>query len=222
MHRKILPPILGLASVSLILVGCGVSPSASTSTHLRKTPSPVSSLVATKTEQIVAANHTATFVVTAKTASGKPAAERRATFYIGPMVPLSNVPPTHWYASDTRQAAQYIIRVSTKTNASGQATIVLRPQATHSMEMIGVRIGNLSSFSSTTHKAIGSLDAWWTAGQSPTSPPIGDWVKLSPWVSIVKPNTHVSLTAQVHSSRGLVNGASISFASKARRKTCPR
>ncbi|MDA8192933.1 MAG: hypothetical protein M0Z53_02880 [Thermaerobacter sp.] len=174
----------------------------------------MASLAANKTAQIVQAGTAATFVVTAVTSAGKPAVNQPVTFYIGPMVPLSGIPPKHWYASGTPQGNAYISSFTRMTNNSGQATLVLKAQPTKSMEMVGVRIGNLSSYSTSQGKALGSLDAWWTTPTTSPTAPVGDWVTLSPWVTNSPANQTVPLTVMVNSPTGPVAGATVSFAMK--------
>ncbi|MCF8566655.1 hypothetical protein LLE49_18175 [Alicyclobacillus tolerans] len=155
----------------------------------------------------------ATFVVTALTANGKPAANEPVTFYIGPMTPLSGIPPQHWYSSASTEGSKYIASMSKTTNDQGQATLVLYGQPAGSMEMIGVQIGNLSTYSTTAMKAVGSLDAWWTSPTSKATAPIGDYVTVSPFATTLDPGSKVSFHIDVQSPNGPVAGAHVSISS---------
>lgn len=181
----------------------------------------VTSIVADKTAQVLLASsspsstsHEATFVVTAYTRSGKPAAHKPVAFYIGPMVPLSNVPPSTWYKSGTSGASKYIASYSKMTNAQGQATVVLYGQPAKTMEMIGVSVGNLSSYSKKAMHAVGSLDAWWTTPSTTPGAPVGESVTVKPWVSVEKPNHKITLQVTVSNQSGPVSGAGVDFSVK--------
>lgn len=172
-------------------------------------PPTVYSIQANRTAQMVLAGKPATFVVTARSQTGQPVANQPVTFYIGPMVPLSNVPPKRWLVSGTAAAQPYIASYSKKTHQNGQATLVLRAQPTQSMEMVGVRIGNLSSYSASKGKALGSLDAWWTTAQTAPTAPVGDFVTINPFVTMASAYASVPVTVRVNSPAGPIVGASV-------------
>lgn len=198
---------LGLAT-PLILTGCGVTASSHISSA-PPAPSTVYTLQANRTSQTVMAGQPATFTITATTRNGRPVSGQPVTFYVGPMVPLSGVAPTHWYASGSKTAQAYISRYSAVTRRDGTAVLTLSPKPADSMEMVGVRVGNLSSFSG--HRAIGSLDAWWTTPATMPSVPIGDWVTVTPFVTTLPPKGYASLSVQVHGPKGVIPGAMVQF-----------
>lgn len=223
---------------ALALAGCGASaaPTASPSSSPKLTPStsspmtsattPVSTnahsattasvyaIEANKTAQMVQAGQDVTFIITAMTSSGHPVANQSVHFYIGPMVPLSGSPPKDWYQSGTTSGSRYIAFASNRTNGHGQATLVLRGQPTNSMEMIGLSVGDLSSYV-TGQGALGSLDAWWTTASTRLSGPVGDYVTVSPFITRV-PSANISpqLLVTAGSPVGAISNASVDFIPK--------
>ncbi|WP_053960057.1 hypothetical protein [Sulfobacillus thermosulfidooxidans] len=226
------------AGLTVALAGCGTSQAAKSTPSMSKTSPSSSSMSSTspsssmsssssamttqtvaeietnKTAQMVEAGNTATFVLTATTASGKPAKDLPVTFYIGPMVPLSGKGVSTWYTSGTAQAAKYIASYSKTTNSQGQATLTLTAQPTKSMEMVGVKIGNFSTFNPTAMKGAGLLDAWWTtSGTSPTAP-VGDYVEVTPFAKAVKPGQKETLMITAMSPKGPISGAKVDIIPK--------
>ncbi|WP_028963417.1 hypothetical protein [Sulfobacillus thermosulfidooxidans] len=225
------------AGLTVALAGCGTSQAAkSTPSSMSKTSSSSSSMSSTspsssmsssgsttqavaeiqtnKTAQMVEAGNTATFVLTATTASGKPAKDLPVTFYIGPMVPLSGKGVSTWYTSGTAQAAKYIASYSKTTNSQGQATITLTAQPTKSMEMVGVKIGSFSTFNPTAMKGAGLLDAWWTTSATSPTAPIGDYVEVTPFAKVIKPGQKETLTITAMSPQGPISGAKVDIIPK--------
>lgn len=225
-----------IPGLTVILAGCGTaattsSPSSSSMTS-HSTPASstqasgtVTKLIANKSaEMLKASTHSksshneATFTITAYNKNGQPAANQSVTFYIGPMVPLSNHPPTHWYASGTAGAQTYIAHSSHKTNSQGQATVTLYGQPGNTMEMIGAKIGNLSSYSQKAMRSIASLSAWWESPSGSLKAPIGDSVTASPYLEVVSPNTSHTVTISVNSPHGPVANATATLTSPAAKK----
>lgn len=212
----------------VLAVGCGTqtsSPPPATSapatSSVSTAPPTVAKLTTSKTAQLLMAasaakstTNEASFTVTAYTASGQPAAGEPVSFYIGPMVPLSGVPPHAWYQTGTADAAKYVASYSPTTNSQGQATITLYGQPTGTMEMIGVDVGNLKTFSTTADKALGSMDAWWTAPSAAAGTSIGDYLVASPFAQTVSPGKSVQLTVTAMGPHGPLSGAKVSFSSK--------
>lgn len=203
-----------VASVSVLLAGIGlISTTSSSAAQERAMPKMsrlhVASVSVDKMAQMVQAaprvastKDEATFVLTAKLMNGKPAANQTVSFYIGPMKPLSNVSPKAWYESGTKAAARYIAKYSARTDAKGQAEVVLYGQPTDSMEMVGVRVGDLTSFSTAAKHAIGSLDAWWTTASTMPTAPVGDYVTVSPFLTTAKAMGKQVLTVGVFDKAG--------------------
>lgn len=185
--------------------------------------SAVASVTVNKTAQMVEAapaaasrKEEATFVLTAKLANGRPAAGEQVTYYIGPMKPLSNVAPKFWVQSGTKVAAHYIAMASAKTNARGQATIVLLGQPADSMEMVGVKVGTLSGFDVAAHRATASLDAWWTSAKSRPTAPVGDYVTVSPFLATAHAMSKQRLSVGVYNAKGQpIDGAHVAVSVKA-------
>lgn len=211
---------------SFTLAGCGTANNASSTNNTMtstinttgasqsaSTPS-VYAMKANVTAQMVMTGKTASFVVTALSQSGQPVANQPVTFYIGSMVPLSNVPPSHWLASGTSAATPYISSYSKTTNQHGQATVVLTPRPAKTMEMVGVRIGNLSSYSTSAHHAVGALDAWWTTPKTMPTAPVGDSVTVNPFVTMASASTSTPVTVTVDSPSGPISGARVLFTAK--------
>lgn len=186
----------------------------------------VSVVMVDKTAQTVQAAPTnfsakdeATFVLTAKLSNGKPAANEPVAFYVGPMKPLSGVAPKAWYASGTKAGAHYIASYTAKTDADGQARVVLYGQRADSMEMVGVRVGNLDSYSVKAGKALGSLDAWWTTAKSRPTAPIGDYVRVTPFLASTSGMAKEKLTIGVFDGMGRpIPGTHVSVAAKSATK----
>ncbi|MHB1611344.1 MAG: hypothetical protein ACYCT0_06610 [Sulfobacillus sp.] len=230
---------LSLAALAtLALAGCGASaaptasqssspkPSPSASSTMTSSTTPASttsqsatapevySIEANKTAQMVQAGQEATFTITAATSSGQPAADQAVTFYIGPMVPLSGNPPKAWYQSGTTTGSNYIASYSKTTNSQGQATLVLRGQPTKSMEMVGISVGDLSSYVA-GKGALGSMDAWWTTSSTMPSGPVGDYVTVSPFITRVSSaSSSPQLAVMAGSPTGAISNASVDFIPK--------
>lgn len=219
---------------TLALAGCGTTNNATsssgssgssnnsttnTTTSTTKSTSAAGSakvyaIKANVTAQMVMVGKTATFVVTALSKNGQPVPNKPVKFYIGPMVPLSNVPPSHWLASGTSAAAPFISNYSKTTNQKGQATLILKSQPAKTMEMVGVSIGNLSSYSAKAHHAVGSLDAWWTTPKTMPTAPVGDSVTVNPFITVASSSTSIPVTVTVDSPSGPISGASVLFSAK--------
>lgn len=155
----------------------------------------------------------ATFTLTAYNAKGKPVKGAKVAFFIGPMKPLSNVSPTAWYRSGTAAAKAYIATFSKNTNAAGQATLTLYGQPSDSMEMVAVRIGNLSSFDAKAKRGLGTFDAWWTNPKTGRAP-IGDYVEVSPFLTAAHAAQSQKVTVTAMSPSGPISGASIQYIEK--------
>ncbi len=205
--------ILGAAGLSLLLSACGTASSSSSSTtSASKSPTGVYTILTSKTAQMVQSGQDATFTLTALSKSGAPVPLAPVSFYLGTMVPLSGVGVKTWVRSGTASANPYIATASTHTDAAGKATLVLKGQPVNTMEMIGVSVGTLSTFSQ-TKGAVGSMDAWWTsAGTSPTAP-IGDYVTVSPFATVASSSTQ-KVTILVSSPSGPVSGAGVTITPK--------
>ena len=205
--------ILGTAGLSVILSACGTtSSSTSTTTSVSKPQTGVYTILTSKTAQMVQSGQDATFTLTALSKSGVPVSQAPVSFYLGTMVPLSGVGVKTWVKSGTTAASPYIVSASANTNSAGKATLVLKGQPVNTMEMIGVSVGTLSTFSQ-TKGAIGSMDAWWTsAGTSPTAP-VGDYVTVSPFATIASSSTQ-KVTILVSSPSGPVSGAGVTITPK--------
>lgn len=182
----------------------------------------VATLQVNKTAQILAAapsagskTNEATFVLTALDKAGKPVANAPVTFYIGPMVPLSGHPPTSFTASSSSGAAKYIASSTPTTDAAGQATITLLGQPADTMEMIGVKVGKLSTFNVKKGKAVGTLDAWWTAPTAAKAPPVGAYVTTTPFAAIyAKGAAAPSIKITAMTATGPIAGATVSVTPK--------
>ncbi|MHB8293554.1 MAG: hypothetical protein ACYDH5_02780 [Acidimicrobiales bacterium] len=236
MEVKLARGRLGVASMlaPLLLAACGSTASArasspsstaghSSSKGRRAAGRLVVVLHAGKTAQVVAAapspgatTNEATFTVTALGRTGAPVTGAPVAFSVGKMVPLSGKPPTSWEVSGTPAAKAYIASASQTTNASGQATLTLLGQPSATMEMVGVKVGSLSTFSAKTGKAIGTLDAWWTSPTASKAPPIGDYVTLTPFAAAYPKGAAAgSLSISVMSPAGPVGAAGVSITRKA-------
>ncbi|NMP24590.1 hypothetical protein [Sulfobacillus harzensis] len=174
----------------------------------------VYAITVNRTAEMVAAGHTASFRLTAWTKNGHPAAHQPVTIYIGTMVPLSGMPPTRWLASSTSAAARYIRSYSHETNSRGQVRVVLSAQPAKTMEMVGVKIGNLSTYRPSTMAALGSLDAWWTTPTTSPTAPIGDSVTVRPFVTKASPGASIPISVTVNSSTGPIANARVQFIPK--------
>ncbi|MDA8393442.1 MAG: hypothetical protein M0Z87_11750 [Actinomycetota bacterium] len=142
-------------------------------------PAPVKVVSADVTSQVLPAageksaiRNKATFLLSATSSGHRPAAFEPVTFYIGLMAPGSGVAPTTWIPSSSPAAAPYIAYASRSTDRWGHAALVLKGQTAQTMEMVAVKVGNLSGYNPVTNKAAAALDAWWTTPQSsPTAHP---------------------------------------------------
>ncbi len=209
-------------SILLGASGCGAakvsgmsSTPASTTTRAHSSRShSVNSITVNRTAVMVAAGHTVSFRLTAWTKNGKPAPHQPVTIYIGTMVPLSGMPPTSWLASNTSATARYIQSYSHETNRKGQAQVVLSAQAAKTMEMIAVKIGNLSTYRPSTMVALGTLDAWWTTPTTSPTAPIGDSVTVRPFAIKASPGASIPISVTVNSSGGPIAHAQVQFIPK--------
>ncbi|MHB1684430.1 MAG: hypothetical protein ACYCYO_16650 [Bacilli bacterium] len=152
----------------------------------------------------------AVFTLTAYNAKGKPVKGAKVSYFIGPMKPLSNIGPAAWYRSGTPGAKAYIANFSKLTNSAGQATVTLYGQPADTMEMVGVRIGNLNSFDKPAKRAIGTLDAWWTNSQSGGAP-VGDYVTAAPFMAAGAANKSKTVTVTAMSKTGPIPGAAVQY-----------
>lgn len=125
----------------------------------------------------------ASFELTAFSSHHQPASGQKVTFYIGVMAPGSGVPPTTWIPSSSTASKAYISHASRFTNRFGQAFLVLKGQSAQTMEMIAVKVGNFSSYNSTTNKANAALDAWWTTPSSTPGAVAHDAVTVRPFMT---------------------------------------
>lgn len=198
---------------ALALTACGSSASSNASPATSKMPSSsVFSIQTNKTAQIVAQGKSARFTITALTKNNKPATGEPVTFYVGIMTPLSQVPPSKWLSSGSTSASSYISSFSKKTNSSGQASITLKGQPLNTMEMIGLKVGSLSSYVS-GKGAIGSLDAWWTTPSATPAMPVGNYVKVDPFMAVSSAKTD-TINVTVGSTSGVIKGAKVQFIPK--------
>lgn len=142
-------------------------------------PAPVEVVNADVTSQVLpaageksAVRNKATFLLSATSRGHRPAAFEPVTFYIGLMAPGSGAAPTTWIPSSSPAAAPYIAYASRSTDRRGHAELVLKGQTAQTMEMVAVKVGNLSGYNAVTNKVAAALDAWWTTPQSsPTAHP---------------------------------------------------
>ncbi|CAB1127879.1 conserved exported protein of unknown function [Candidatus Hydrogenisulfobacillus filiaventi] len=216
MNRKHAIRLAGAAALAVSAAGCGpvaagshTQPAAAAS----RAPAPVTLLTAAPTGMVVPAGQAATFTVTAYTAGMHPAAGRSVTFFIGPMTPLSGVPPKAWYPTGSAGAQRYVSGFSTRTDARGQATITLKPQGAGVMEMVGIDVGNLKTYDSASGRPLASLDAWWTtAAATPHTPP-GSSLTVSPWVAVAAPHSRVPLEVTAAGPAGPVAEAAVTITS---------
>lgn len=232
--NRVLQMTVPVILVTTFLAGCGTAnttvnqtpaKSSTTSTSSRSTKSGQSGAVTTVNVNKAAlvlqgsksahsTSNEATFTITATGANGQPVANQPVTFYIGPMKPLSGVPPKAWYVSGTNASSAYIATYSKMTNAKGQATVVLYGQPADSMEMIGFRVGDVSSYDSKAKHAIGSMDAWWTSCTSHATAPIGDYVTVSPFLSTGAAMSSEKVSIGVFSPNGPITNANVSVIAK--------
>lgn len=214
--------------IMVMVAGCGTqtatsSPSkpasSSPASAMTKPPTSGTSVVSVKeiqtnkTAQMVEAGNPATFVLTAKTTAGHRASGVPVTFYVGPMMPLGSGVKT-WYASGSSKSSTYIAHYSQKTNAQGQATITLKPQPTDRMEMVAVKIGNLSTFNAAAMTGSGLMDAWWTAPGTNPAAPVGDYVRVQPFAKVVAPGHTKTLIITAMSPQGPIPGATVDIIPK--------
>lgn len=215
--------ILMAAGLTVTLAGCGMSQSAtpatsSSQTMTKTSPAPsktvqVAELQTNKTAQMVKAGQQATFVVTATGSGGQPAVGEPVTVYIGPMVALG-AGVSQWYTTGAANTSRYVSSYSKKTNSMGQATIVLVGQPAKTMEMVGIKVGSFSTFSSSAMKRAGLMDAWWTTPSTSPTAPVGDYVVVKPFAKDVPAGTAQPLLISVMSPSGPVSGASVSVTPK--------
>lgn len=217
--------VLGLCAAVVMPLATGTVSFAKSDMHhaSKVTALAVASVTVDKTAQTLQAapgtassKDEATFVLTAKLANGHPAAGETVTYYIGAMKPLGNVPPKVWIQSGTKAAARFIARDSVKTNAQGKATLVLLGQRADSMEMVGIKVGDLSGYNVATHKATASLDAWWTTPRSHPTAPIGDYVTVYPFMASASTMSKQTVTIGVYNRQGQpIKGAHVVVTSSA-------
>lgn len=197
---------------SLVLAACG-SATKGSNTVIKASPGSVYSILTTKTAQVVQEGSKATFTITALSMTAAPVAGVPVEFYVGQMVPLSGVGVKSWFASGTASANRFVLSASRSTDRAGKATLVLRGMPSNTMEMIGVKAGDLSTYSSASG-SLGSMDAWWTtAGASPAAP-VGDYVTVAPFATRALGMSQ-RLSVLVSSPQGPVSGAMVSVAPKA-------
>jgi hypothetical protein len=118
------------------------------------------------------------------------------------MVPLSGVHPAHWFEAGTAAARPYVAAASTRTDEAGRARIVLFGQPAGDMEMVAVRIGDLSSYDASAGRGVGLLDAWWTTPSSTPTAPVGDRVTLSPFLAATRPGQRTVFSVHVADTAG--------------------
>ncbi len=205
--------LVGTAGCGAGQVSGGSSAPASASAA-RSSHDGVYAVTVNRTAEMIDAGHTASFLLTAWTKSGKPAAHQPVTFYIGTMMPLSGMPPAEWLASNTSAASSYIQSYSRETNSSGQAELVLSAQRAGTMEMVGTKIGDLSSYSQSAMAALGSLDAWWTTPATSPTAPVGDSVTVRPFLTKASRGSAIPITVTVDSPSGPVPDARVNFIPK--------
>lgn len=204
---------LGASGVlSIVLAACGTTTTTSAPSTTAASVPTVTTLITSKTAQMVLSGQDATFTITALSKSGAPVPSAPVSFYLGTMVPLSGVGVKTWNKTGTTAAAPYVVSASSVTDANGKATLVLKGQPNDTMEMIGVSVGTLSTYSA-TKGAIGSMDAWWTTPGSTPTAPVGDYVTVSPFATITT-NASQNLTISVSSPQGQVSGATVSITPK--------
>lgn len=216
-------PIAAVLATGLVLAACGSAASpadtkpaaaaaANSSTAVTTVDSSVTAQMLAAAPATASHRDEATFTLTAHTAAGKTAAGQPVTFWIGPMVPESGVHPAHWYRSGTQAAAPYIASFTSTTNAAGQATLLLLGQPAQTMEMVAVKIGDLTSFDSAAGHGLGLLDAWWTTASSTPTAPVGDQVQLSPFLAATRPGQSTLFRVRVTTAAGTpVAGAGVMF-----------
>lgn len=180
---------------------------------------PVTAVLSDVTAQMVTAatqgsSHSdeATFTLRALTASGQAAAGQPVSWWVGPMVPLSGVHPAHWFKAGTAAAKPYVASDTTTTDASGRARIVLLGQPAKTMEMVAVRVGDLSSFDQALGHGVGLLDAWWTTPSTTPTAPVGDRVTVSPFLAATHPGQRTVFHVHVTDASGApIVGAGIDW-----------
>ncbi len=208
-----------------LLAACGASSPAASASKPSGTSSAsqaVATLDVNKTAQVLPAAAAAgskadeaTFVLQALDAAGKPVANAPVTFYVGTMVPLSGHPPVSFISSRSPGAVHYIAAASSVTSAAGQATLKLLGQPSATMEMIGAKVGDLSTFDAKTHKAVGALDAWWTSPSAKGAAPVGAYVTVVPFAArYPKTAAAPSVKVTAMSATGPVSGAAVSVTPK--------
>lgn len=194
---------------ALALSACGSSSASTARTSEGSAPPPVATVDTDTTAVMVTAAssdssalHEATFTLTARTATGRPAVGEPVSFWVGPMTPLSGVSPAAWYQTGTAPARAYVVSASSRTDGAGQARIVLFGQPAGSMEMVAVRIGDLDSFDASLGRGEGLLDAWWTTPKSMPTAPVGDRVTVTPFLAAVRPGAATRFVVRVTDAAG--------------------
>lgn len=142
----------------------------------------VSAEILPAASQSSSAHHKAVFVISAYSRHHKPVQHAPVVFYIGTMAPGSGIPPTSFVATNTSQAKSYVQYASAYTNRLGQAVLVLKGQKAQTMEMVGVKVGNFSSYNPSTNKLSAALDAWWTTPSSTPTAQSYDTLTINPFM----------------------------------------
>jgi len=197
---------------SAALAACGSSSTATSSGaagRTQRSSPPVAVVDSNVTAQMVAAaprassrSDEATFTLHAYTARGRPAVGEPVSWWIGPMVPLSGVHPAHWLQAGTAAAKTYVASATPRTDASGEARIVLFGQAAKTMEMVAVRVGDLDSYQQMLGRGVGLLDAWWTTPSTTPTASVGDRVTLSPFLASIRPGQRTVFHVHVADASG--------------------
>ncbi len=198
------------AGLSALLAGCGTVAAGAVPSKAATTTQAVAEIDANRTAQIIKVGDPATFVLTAISASGRPVADARVHWYIGP-VSSKSTHPSHWYKATSPKGRLLVQKISTATNGRGQAILTLAPQQTPQKEMISVKIGALSTYNASAGQGEGMLDAWWAATSSSLTTPIGNYVMVRPWVKIVPPGSPQTFLAFAHSPHGQIYEAHVTI-----------
>lgn len=128
------------------------------------------------------------------------------------MVPLSGVHPAHWFQAGTASTRTYVASATARTDASGEARIVLFGQPARAMEMVAVGVGDLDSYDQTLGRGVGLLDAWWTTPSTTPTAPVGDRVTLSPFLASIGPGQRAVFHVRVADASGTpIVGAGIDW-----------
>lgn len=207
--------IIGIAAAATTLASCGTAASSSSPTTAVVAPTPaklVYTIDANKGAQMVEAGQPASFTITALDKASQPVVGAPVSFFIGSMVPLSGIGPKSWNASGTSMANPYISSYSKTTNKLGEATLELKAQPTNTMEMVGVSVGDLSSYIA-GKGALGSMDAWWSTPSANPGVQIGNFITATPFVTM-QSSKDVTASVSVGSSSGPITGAAVTFTPK--------